>query len=153
MQIKDLRLRLSLKTHSGSGLGGKIGVHSPGLDFSGCQSTSDGPDWFTGYSYGTRYLISTKQILFTGVAIGDTIGCSHHPASGVELRVGKRRSRHEWKSDSASSFDRLWRIRRDFRPGPRSGRHQRGDVRRPSPGGTVPYADARQGLERERPRV
>jgi hypothetical protein len=73
LQIKDLRLRPSLKPHFGRGWGGEIGVHSPGLNLSGCQSTSDGLDSLTSYFNGMGYLIGTKQILFTWVAIGDTI--------------------------------------------------------------------------------
>jgi hypothetical protein len=49
----------------------------------------DGRDSAAGYSYGTYYLIGTKQILFTGVAIGDTIGYSRHLASGIAMRDRK----------------------------------------------------------------
>jgi hypothetical protein len=49
----------------------------------------DGLDSFTDYSYGMYYLIGTKQILFAGVAIGDTIGGSHRLARGIEMRDRK----------------------------------------------------------------
>ena len=52
MQVKDLRLRLSLKSHSGSGWDGEIGVHDPAVSLSGGQSTRDRLDSLTDYSYG-----------------------------------------------------------------------------------------------------
>jgi hypothetical protein len=55
----------------------------------GDESARDGLDSFTDYSYGTYYLIGTKQILFTGVAIGDTIGGSHRLARGIEMKDRK----------------------------------------------------------------
>ena len=52
MQIKDLRLRLSLKPHFGRGWDGEIGVHNPAVSLSVGQSTRDGLDSLTDYSYG-----------------------------------------------------------------------------------------------------
>src|SRR5260370_31527399 len=47
-------------------------------------------DTHLGYSYGTYYLIGTKQMLFTAVAFRDTIECSHNLARSIGKSVREK---------------------------------------------------------------
>src|SRR5258708_40124957 len=61
----------------------------------------------------------------------------------------KKGSRHGRKSGSSHCNDRLWRSRRNLRPGPCRGRHRRGGARFPFQRSGVARGDAGEGEEPE----
>ncbi len=54
------------------------------------ESIRDNLDTHLRYCYGTYYLIGIKQILFTAIAIRDTIECSHNLARSIGKSVRKK---------------------------------------------------------------